>query len=386
MHIDFFNPRSVVLFIGILQGLVFAVLLIYRSFRRKNQSDFWLAALLVTLCLSTVSDFIGFAGVYDAFKSIKDLTFFPFHNPFTFASLIYLYVQTLTNEKRRLTRRDLLLFVPVIIFYIYQFWAFAQTMAFKNWYEKAIHTPLISPFFTVASIIFNVVLLILCIRHYRQYRTWLEENFSDTERVKFDWLQNFLYVFTAILVLTALFNLTDNFIFRLSYMQFFWLSFANALAVYYLAIAGYLRSQTIELDFTRHTEIETAEAETKKNPLSANDLENFKNRLQNIMQNDKPYLEPNLTLTDLSRLIGVNSTVLSYAINNGFGKNFNDFVNEFRITEVKNKLQNGGSENLTLLAVAFDCGFNSKATFNRAFKKFTGVSPKEFQENVKINV
>ena len=384
MQIDFFNPRSIVLFIGILQGLIFATLLIIRSFQRKNHSDFWLAALLISLCLSTVTDFIGFAGVYDALKNYKDLTFFPFDNPFIYGASIYLYVQTLTNDKRRLTRRNLLLFVPAIIFYLYQFLAFAQTMEFKNWYEKAIHIPYISPFYAVTSIAFNAFLLFLCLRHYRQYRTWLDENFSDTEKFKFDWLRNFLYIFTAILALTALFNLTNNFIFKLSYMQFFWLSFANALAVYYLAIAGYLRSQTIELDFTPPLEIVQIESEFKKNPLSENDLEKYKDRLQNLMRNEKLYREPNLTLTDLARLIGVNSTILSYTINSGFGKNFNDFVNEFRIAEVKQKLQNGGAENLTLLAVAFDCGFNSKATFNRAFRKFTGVSPKEFNADAKI--
>lgn len=97
------------------------------------------------------------------------------------------------------------------------------------------------------------------------------------------------------------------------------------------------------------------------------------------MQNEKLYLEPSLTLTDLSKSLGVNSSILSYVINNGFGKNFNDFINEFRIAEVKEKLKTANDS--TLLGIAFDCGFNSKATFNRAFKKFTGFSPKEFQEN-----
>ena len=383
MQIDFFNPRSIVLFIGILQGLIFAILLIIRSFRRKNQSDFWLAALLILLCLSTISDFIGFAGVYDAFRSIKDLTFFPFDNPFAYGILIYLYVQTLTNNQRRPTRRDRLLFIPAIVFYIYQFWAFAQNIEFKNWYEKAIHITYISPLYAVTSIAFNALLLILCLKHYRQYRRWLNENYSDTEKIKFDWLRNFLYVFTAMLILNAIFNLTNNFVFKLSYMQFFWLSFANALAIYYLAIAGYLRSQTIELTFTP-LKIETVETETKKNPLSEVDLEKLKTRLQDMMRNDRLYLEPALTLTDLSKQIGANSAVVSYAINNGFGKNFNDFVNEFRIEEVKQKLSNDAAKNLTLLGIALDCGFNSKATFNRAFKKFTGVSPKEFQEDAKI--
>jgi len=79
--------------------------------------------------------------------------------------------------------------------------------------------------------------------------------------------------------------------------------------------------------------------------------------------------------------MGVNATVLSYVINKGFAKNFNDLINEYRIEEVKSKL--AAADDSTLLAVAFDAGFNSKATFNRAFKKFTGLSPKEFQESLK---
>ena len=82
----------------------------------------------------------------------------------------------------------------------------------------------------------------------------------------------------------------------------------------------------------------------------------------------------------------MNTTALSFVINNGFGKNFNDFVNEFRVAEVKNKLNEGAAENLNLLGIALDSGFNSKATFNRAFKKFTGISPKEFQNNPKPQV
>lgn len=78
--------------------------------------------------------------------------------------------------------------------------------------------------------------------------------------------------------------------------------------------------------------------------------------------------------------------VISNIKNGAFSKNFNDFVNEFRIEEVKNKLQNDAAENSNLLGIAFDCGFNSKATFNRGFKKITDISPKEFYENVKIKI
>jgi len=149
-----------------------------------------------------------------------------------------------------------------------------------------------------------------------------------------------------------------------------------------LAIAGYLRSRTIELNFTEAGSEKIEEAtEERKTLLPESELEKIKAKLQSLVESEKPFLDSQLTLSNLAKQLGVNSTVLSYVINSGFDKNFNDFVNEFRINEVKNKLKSGAAENLNLLGIALDSGFNSKATFNRAFKKFTGVSPKEFQND-----
>jgi AraC-like DNA-binding protein len=80
----------------------------------------------------------------------------------------------------------------------------------------------------------------------------------------------------------------------------------------------------------------------------------------------------------MARKLDTNVSVLSRAINQCFKQNFNDFINQRRIEAVKEKLKAGELQRQTLLGIAFDCGFNSKATFNRAFKKMTGVSPKEW--------
>jgi AraC-like DNA-binding protein len=77
-------------------------------------------------------------------------------------------------------------------------------------------------------------------------------------------------------------------------------------------------------------------------------------------------------------MLGVNANVLSYVINQGFGMNFNDLINSRRIEDVKRRLV--AADGSTVTEIAFDCGFNSKATFNRAFRKLTGMSPKEFQD------
>jgi AraC-like DNA-binding protein len=376
VQIDFYNPRSIILFFCILQGLIFAALLVRRGVKRKSRADFWLAGLLVLLCSGLVTPFIGFANVYDLNQW---LTYFPFGAAYGSAVCVYFYVLHLTDATRKFKRRDLLFFVPSVIYLIFRLALFAQNLEFKSWFDKNFYVPVVGPLIFVTESLWNVFVLSLAIRHYRKYRRWLDENFSDTEKIKFDWLRNFLYVFSFVLILAALFDFTDSFLFKLSYVQYFYFELVLAFVTYYLAIAGYLRSETIELNFGETESARTGEP--RKPLLSAGELEKTKARLEKLMTTEKPFLNPQLTLNDLARQLGVNAAVLSHAINAGFGKNFNDFVNEFRIAEVKRKLQTGAAEKTNLLGVAFDCGFNSKATFNRAFKKFTGVSPKEFQEN-----
>ncbi len=384
--LNFFNPRSVLLLICILQGAVFAGLLAYRGWRRRSAADFWLAVLLVLLCLGNVTYFIGFAGVYDAYPS---LSFFPFDNPFAFGATIYLYVQTLTNSERKFTRRDFLLFIPALVYFAYRFLIFLQPLDFKNWFDDAVQVPFVMPVLTIAFIASNATFLYFSIKHYRQYRSWLNANFSNTEKIKFDWLRNFLYLFAAVLLCGAIFDLTNSFIATLSYKQYFWWHVVAALLTYYLAIAGYLRSEPFKVEFTpvgvqavEAQENATLASAERKKLLNDDKLKIWKDRLQCLMETQKPHLDPQLTLPDLSKALGVNANLLSFVIKKGLEKNFNDFINEHRVTEVKAKLGSSAMKNMTLLGIAFECGFNSKATFNRAFKKFTELSPKEYQDQL----
>ena len=378
LPLDFFNPRSIILFICILQGVIFAALLFFRYLRSKKSADFWLASLLILLCSGLITPFIGFANVYDRNQW---LTYFPFGITYGYSVCIWFYVLTLTNAKRKFEPKDWLLFIPSLVYLIFRFYLFAQNLEFKSGFNKNYYQPLVNPFVAVTEFAWNFAVLYFTIKHYRKYRAWLDENFSDTEKIKFDWLRNFLYIFTFVFVLSAVFDLTGSFISPLSYVQYFYFELVLAFVTYYLAIAGYLRSQTIAVNFTEAEveKIEAAATEDKKPLLPADELETLKAKLQNLMRNEKPFLDSQLTLSVLAKQLGVNATVLSYVINNGFDRNFNDFVNEFRVNEVKNKLDGGAAENSNLLGIALDSGFNSKATFNRAFKKFTGASPKEFQ-------
>ncbi len=96
------------------------------------------------------------------------------------------------------------------------------------------------------------------------------------------------------------------------------------------------------------------------------------------MEDQKVYLNPELNLSDLAEQANMSRAQLSEIINSGFNKNFNDFVNMYRVDAFKAMIKANKHKQLSLLGIAQDCGFNSKATFNRVFKKLTNHSPTEY--------
>jgi AraC-like DNA-binding protein len=102
-------------------------------------------------------------------------------------------------------------------------------------------------------------------------------------------------------------------------------------------------------------------------------------RIRRALEDEQLYLNATLTLAELSAHTGLAPRLISFTVNNGFGQSFNDLVNGYRVEAVKRRLANPADvARLTLLGIAFECGFNSKTTFNRIFKQFTGVAPSEF--------
>jgi AraC-like DNA-binding protein len=111
------------------------------------------------------------------------------------------------------------------------------------------------------------------------------------------------------------------------------------------------------------------------------DLEALKNILHSAMKEKKMYTNPHLTLNELSESVKIKPHVLSKIINDYYRQNFRDFVNGYRIEEFIELANQGASKRFTFLALAFEVGFNSKSTFNVAFKKIMNVTPREYFVN-----
>ncbi len=109
--------------------------------------------------------------------------------------------------------------------------------------------------------------------------------------------------------------------------------------------------------------------------------EELKRKLKYAMKTDKVFLNPELTLSDLADKLDMKPTELSHFINTCLGKNFNDYVNEYRVEEVKSLMSSITTDpQATIMELAYEAGFNSKASFNRIFKQFTQMTPTQFKK------
>ncbi|RIV17551.1 AraC family transcriptional regulator [Fibrisoma montanum] len=392
----YFNSYSTPLLFGFMQGWVYAILLWVRGRREERLSDVLLGWVLVGMCFNIWEYMLGFGGLEFLWR---ELEFFPRTLGFLFPPLCYFYLKSQFNADFRFSRRDLWHAVPFLLDAGYHVLVFLQGPAFVERWKETVHYPFhIEDITYVLSTGQDIGYLYLSLRLYREYRAWIKTQFSDTETISFRWFRNFLLALTISSVVSFTVTLLDIWL-DLTYWQDWWDELFGAVLIYYVSIAGYSQPQPARrLVFSDTPPIRpddtsdriAAQSATDPLPVPANnevtiepnpDIQEWKEKLLVLMAQEKPYLEPELSLSDLARRMHTNSSVLSQVINAGTGRNFNDFVNEYRVEEFKQQVSKPANSHLSLLGIALECGFNSKATFNRAFKKFTGVSPKTFADD-----
>ena len=402
-----FNRFSSLLLIFFVHGLVYAILLWRKGIVNETRSDKWLSIFLFLCILYIAPWMIGFAGWYDT-QPYRDILFYlPFQQLYFIGPVIFFYVQSLLNPSFRFGKKEWLHLLPGILYLLfsiimvvtdklvlkkYYFLANGQDPDFDTWYQLTGFASMLFYFF-------------LSLRYYNLYKKLIVQVVSYAELVSFRWVRNFLVAFLIMLFVKIVFFILEE-ITDLSYWDTWWYFLVFAILFYYIAISGYANSVETKVAFKPHlltyrptlllnyspsltlTESVTEEAEiiaigpASKDSVADEVLTEWKPKLLGLLQEEKIYEDPELSLTQVAKQLQSNPSFISMVVNRGFELNFNDFVNQFRIEAVKEMLKKGEHKKQTLLGIAYECGFNSKATFNRAFKKVTGLTPKEWvQQN-----
>lgn len=360
-----------IIIISILTILVF--LLATKSVKLK--SDKYLIAFLVTIIYGVLNDL---------FMALlpEHATYFRFGGvsvPLATAFL-YMYTASLISIIKFPSLKYGLLFLPVLL--VIGFSVFISEVEIIN----SSNMVLIGVYYSI-KLGSPLLFIILADIELGRYSKRLKYSFSNIEKNDFKWLKVlingsimlFVMMFIGFILYKFRIIATINYLSVISNIFVF-------VFIIYLAYYGIKNTNTFkEVIVSNKIEyvevVEKAEVAPNKISIDESFSADVIGKLEGVMEQEKPYLSEKLTIAQLAEMTDISQKLLSQIINCHYHQNFFDFINSYRIREFNKRIDNGELKNYTILSIAFDCGFNSKSAFNRAYKKHIGVPPSTFHKS-----
>ena len=376
-------PLDIVLLLGSLQGFILGIML-WTNAKGNRLSNRLLATLIGLLALMSFAVGIPVLNKWVSFA----LDLLPLIIVMPLGPLIYFYVKSVFDPAFLLGESERRHFYPVVVDLGAKLvgWVFvvgvllgvineSQGPSFGNVMDEY------NTYVDIPRWISVTVYLVITRRLLNQYVIAGKSVTGEQKQLDLRWIRQFVHVFLIFQVIWFV-HLVPYIIpeFRNALLASFgWypIYIPLAILIYWLGFKGYL--------YTRMSVSVTSTPKSISPELAKETIEQVVAALSKAMQVDTLYLDPNLTTDKLGQQLQLSPKLISAVLNQHIGKNVNGFVNEYRVDEVKRRLTNPVYEHLTLTGIAFDCGFNSQATFQRAFKLQTGMSPGEYVARQKKN-
>jgi AraC-like DNA-binding protein len=361
---------DIFIYAGIVQGFFLAFVLLRANRALQSQNRMLSGLLIVLSCAIIHSVFVAPSLTHVIGNPIK------IKEPFILliGPMLYFYAEKLFGLDTGMGTRSLLHGIPFLLF-------FALNLPFFIHNQDSPY----SKFFIDHSPTITIVVWILIIEQYGAY-LWAisrithrflgkaREEFSNLEELDPSWVRFFMVIFLIILVflMVVLFSL----IHLGGFLEFERvISLLFSLSIFGLGYKGLFQKGLFP---------QPAETAAELMPMDVPLTATYKNeegieRLIKFIDETKPYLDPDLTLTQLADALGLGRNQLSEMINAGLGINFYDFINKYRVEEVKHLLDDRKKQHIKIIAIAFEAGFPSKSSFNNIFKKYTGLTPSEYR-------
>lgn len=369
-----------IFFIASFNAFFFLILLFQK--KPKSLHDqiliFWLLYLgISTAIYAFVMDFFPDA----PFLSSGIIALFLLHGPF-----LYLYVSALTFNYNHFGIKNILHFMPFAAFILYLFIAsgfpaYSEGISVDHTQGVA-EPPFLFLFFLSITALSGPVYFVLA---QKQFHKTKKSNLDFSSKdINLDWLGKLIPIFgiiwTALIIIAVIHH-----IFHLFSMNFCINGLFLSLSVFIILIGYFgLKQKNVFINYTKE-EPQKSIPETKvkyaASKLKGAELNTCFHKIDDYLEAEKPYLEPDLTLPKLAKKLNVSHHHLSQVINEIYDQNFFDFINKYRVEEVKNKIVDPKFHKYSILGIALESGFNSKSAFNRVFKKFTGTTPSKFRDS-----
>lgn len=365
---------AVIILLGIIQGYFLAIVL-FNNRNGNYEANRYLAMLLCAISTAIVNIFL----------LQTDLHFILFYTSkfsafiiLLFGPLFFFYVRSLIYQVSRLQHYDLLHFIPaLLIFYRFIPYYLADNTTKESFILSPLNFKAFKPehyeFLTI--IIFSQIhlwiYLFIVLHLLKQYRQCVKEYYSNIERHNLNWIRFFISLFAMVYIV---FLIASIIMIKYNYkISFNLLGITVSLAIFILGYHGLKQTALITITTPKPLKQESTE-------LSPELIRSLTTQLNILMNEEKLFTNPDLNLDDLAKKLNISRNSLSQFINEYLQTNFFDYINGFRVEEMKRLLIDTEKEYMTIYALAVEAGFSAKSTYNRIFKQLTGMTPSEFRQ------
>jgi AraC-like DNA-binding protein len=317
--------------------------------------------------------------------------------PFLIGPLQYLYTSYLSHYSKRFKKQHLLHFIPFILFEISMLPLLLQSneaLIARIKYTESGGVSFVSLILNWVIMFHIVIYTIFVALVIKKYSSRIKNIFSSLDKIKLGWLRNITILFSLGIVMYIIENALNTG--GVISNQFIISSLITPVVIYLTSYLAIVKSEIFASpEFNRlieeipveepgapAEEVQNVPKKYLKSGLSEEKAKEYVARLIEIMEKDKPYLNSELTLGSLAELLSIPAHNLSEVINTQLNQSFFDFINSYRVNKVKYDLGDPSKNNLTLLAIAMEAGFNSKSSFNTIFKKHTGLTPSGYKKSL----
>jgi AraC-like DNA-binding protein len=375
MSIEFQIDNLITIFFtggAVLASLVFGISLLFRE--QRTRSNVFLGVLLILGSLTLLNSLLANTGIYSTFRN---LYFIPLTYTFSFGPLAYFYVQTKINPGLQFQRIHLIHALLPITQAIFYFSVGFRDYEFKSWLWQNV----ISVWYgNLEAVLFFITFFGYMFASVSRLKQEKKLSKPDWKSSQLAWLLRFVYLFSALVAFQFFYDVLDFILWKFYEVNLYnvsWASFpidiSKALVWYWVAFNGFQNARPERLH------VPTSKRKERYH-LSDDDLAAQLTILETYFSDQKPFLNPDFNLNTLANELDTTPNKVSFILNEGKQLNFNEYLNQFRVEEVKKRLLDPDFTNHTFLSIALDAGFNSKATFYRVFKAHTGLTPKQFVE------
>lgn len=373
-------------------GMIFNVIVLILLWRKlvKRLADKLLIAIFSCMLLETIH---FYSGLHDL--DIFTLITFPVEDSlvFFFGPATYLYVKSLYLPTENLLWRHRWHFLPLALYLCLIAGPITISILQDEYLFPYLKYIVQNDFLFLSHMIYLLIYTLLSLRLLRRYQSTIREYFSDLAEVNFQWIQFF---FMGILLVIGVDMTTSAY--ELTFGNFSWDTgfltvFAMIGLVAYLGYHGVSQSRILLPDFLAEQILKEEGARPqvqgkvtdKPNPAVLPEAEELQQRLRQVLETNAVYLDEDLTLSKLAEQLPTTDKKLSLLLNQYLHTSFYDYVNQHRVAAVKQMMADDRYGRKPNIEIAYACGFKSKSSFNRVFKKMAGMTPGAWRDGQAVS-